>query len=40
MENIIYWKGVAVGIECAGRILFYTGAPAEAIQDITENNGY
>lgn len=31
MENIIYWKGVAVGIESAGVILWFTGAPREAV---------
>lgn len=31
MENAIYWQGVQVGIETAGRILWFTGAPQEAI---------
>lgn len=31
MENLIYWHGVAVGIECAGRIEWFPSAPLEAI---------
>ncbi len=31
MENLIYWQGVAVGIERLGVILWFTGAPQEAI---------
>lgn len=34
MENIIYYKGVAVGIECGGSILWFTGAPQEAIEKL------
>lgn len=32
MENTIYYKGVAVGIEVNGRILWYPSAPKEAIE--------
>lgn len=34
MENTIYWKGVAVGIESAGFILWFTGAPSEAVEQL------
>ncbi|KXU87882.1 hypothetical protein CI15_14310 [Paraburkholderia monticola] len=31
MENAVYWNGRQVGIECAGRILWFASAPAHAI---------
>ncbi|MBC8748539.1 hypothetical protein OKW42_006756 [Paraburkholderia sp. WC7.3d] len=31
MENAVYWNGRQVGIECAGRILWFASAPAQAI---------
>jgi hypothetical protein len=31
MENAIYWQGLQVGIEYAGRILWFPSAPPEAI---------
>lgn len=31
MENAIYWNGRQVGIEAAGRIVWFPSAPAEAI---------
>lgn len=31
MENAVYWKGRQVGIECAGRILWFSSAPKEAV---------
>jgi hypothetical protein len=31
MENAVYWKGRQVGIECAGRILWFSSAPQEAM---------
>jgi phage terminase large subunit-like protein len=31
MENAVYWKGRQVGIECAGRILWFSSAPPEAV---------
>ncbi|MGF6412135.1 hypothetical protein [Paraburkholderia sp. MM5482-R1] len=31
MENAVYWNGCQVGIECAGRILWFASAPAQAI---------
>ena len=35
MENAVYWQGQQVGIECAGRILWFTSAPKEAIAAYT-----
>lgn len=32
MVNLIYWHGIAVGIERAGRIEWFTSAPREAIE--------
>jgi hypothetical protein len=31
MESAVYWNGRQVGIECAGRILWFSSAPKEAI---------
>lgn len=31
MENAVYWQGRQVGIECAGRIGWFSSAPQEAI---------
>ncbi|ADG16344.1 conserved hypothetical protein [Paraburkholderia atlantica] len=31
MENAVYWYGRQVGIECAGRVLWFASAPAQAI---------
>ncbi|NPT42120.1 hypothetical protein GNZ12_12490 [Paraburkholderia sp. 1N] len=31
MENAVYWKGRQVGIESAGRILWFPSAPQEAV---------
>ncbi|MGF6738510.1 hypothetical protein OKW47_002256 [Paraburkholderia atlantica] len=35
MENAIYWNGVQVGVECAGRIHWFVSAPAEAIKEFS-----
>lgn len=35
MENAIYWQGVQVGIESCGLILWFTNAPAEAIECLS-----
>lgn len=35
MENLIYWKGVAIGIDCGIYISWFTSAPLEAIQALT-----
>lgn len=31
MENAVYWNGRQVGIECAGRILWFSSASQEAV---------
>jgi len=31
MENLIYWKGIAVGIESGSQITWFPSAPKEAI---------
>jgi hypothetical protein len=31
MENAVYWKGRQVGIECAGRISWFSSAPQDAV---------
>jgi hypothetical protein len=39
MENAVYWKGCQVGIECAGRILWFASAPQEAIIAYSKPRG-
>jgi hypothetical protein len=34
MENIIYWHGVAVGIDCGSYISCFPSAPREAIEAL------
>ena len=34
MENLIYWNGVAVGIESGSRITWFPSAPKEAIEAL------
>lgn len=29
MENLIYWKGVAVGIDCGSYVSWFPAAPPE-----------
>lgn len=36
MENIVYWKGVAVGIEVAGQIQWFPSATTEAIKELSK----
>ncbi|AFT86846.1 hypothetical protein LMG9964_02799 [Paraburkholderia phenoliruptrix] len=31
MENAVYWNGRQVGIECGGRISWFSSAPPEAV---------
>jgi hypothetical protein len=31
MENLIYWNGKAVGIDCGSYVSWFPSAPAEAI---------
>lgn len=35
MENLIYWKGQLVGIECGDMISWFPSAPAEAIEALS-----
>jgi hypothetical protein len=35
MENLIYWKGRAVGMEVNGIITWFCGAPREAIEALS-----
>jgi len=35
MENLVYWHGIAVGIEQAGRIIFFPSASKEAIAALS-----
>ena len=32
MENLIYWKGAAVGIDCGTYASWFVSAPTEAIK--------
>jgi len=34
MENLIYWNGVAVGIEFGSLIAWFPSAPKEAIEAL------
>jgi len=33
MENLIYWQGVAVGIDCGNYVSWFPGAPREAMDE-------
>lgn len=35
MENLIYWNGKAVGIDCGSYVSWFPSAPREAIQQLT-----
>jgi len=35
-ENLIYWNGVAVGIDCGRYISWFPSAPAEVIAALTK----
>lgn len=37
MENecLIYWKGVAVGIDCGSYVSWFPSAPLEAIEGLS-----
>jgi hypothetical protein len=35
MENIIYWQGVAVGMDCGVYISWFPSAPPEAIAALS-----
>lgn len=32
MENLIYWRGIPVGIDCGTYISWFASAPREAIE--------
>jgi hypothetical protein len=34
-ENLVYWHGLAVGIEVSGRITWFPSAPREAIEALS-----
>lgn len=36
MENLIYWKGVAVGIDCGNYVSWFPSAPREAIEGLAD----
>jgi hypothetical protein len=36
MENLIYWRGVAVGIECGNYVSWFPSAPKEAIEALSK----
>jgi hypothetical protein len=38
MENLIYWQGVAVGIDCGTYVSWFPSAPKEAIDALTQKN--
>lgn len=35
MENLIYWQGIAVGIDCGSYISWFPSASAEAIEALS-----
>lgn len=37
-ENIIYWKGVAVGYECGDYDVWFPSAPRDAIEALKRNS--
>jgi len=36
MENLIYWNGVAVGIESGTTVQWFPSAPKEAIAELSK----
>ena len=36
MENLIYWQGVAVGMDCGDYISWFSSAPREAIEAMSK----
>lgn len=36
MENLIYWHGKAVGVDCGSYISWFPSAPREAIAAFTK----
>lgn len=35
MENLIYWRGIAVGIDCGSYVSWFPSAPPEAIKALS-----
>ncbi len=38
MENLIYWHGIAVGIDCGTYVAWFPGAPREAIESFSKES--
>jgi len=38
MENLIYWRGVAVGIDCGGYVSWFPSAPAQAVRELSQGH--
>lgn len=38
MENLIYWRGNPVGIDCGDYVSWFPSAPKEAISELTNND--
>jgi hypothetical protein len=38
MENLIYWNGVAVGIDCGTYVSWFPSAPKEAIESLSQKD--
>lgn len=36
MENLIYWNGIAVGMDCGAYISWFPSAPKEAIDALSQ----
>jgi len=36
MENLIYWQGAAVGIDCGTHIAWFPSATADAIEELSK----
>jgi hypothetical protein len=37
MENLIYWQGRAVGMDCGTHIAWFASAPREAMDALTRH---
>lgn len=41
MENILYWNGAAVGIDCGTHIAWFPSASQEAVEELSKRfTGY
>lgn len=36
MENLIFWRGIAVGMDCGTYISWFPSAPREAIEALSQ----